>query len=222
MIANNLASLIASNRTDAESLERAYAIARRLRGSSVPQFQDTYGWILHRRGDSLQALTLLAPAAAALPDNALVQFHLAETEHALERWSEARASYARALAAAEAGSPLPQATEARARIAEIDARSPGTASGPEAAPEPAAAPGPARAYPRLRRLRPPGGSLRGRGPATKARIRSRNAAGALRPDRAGRRILSRQGAAAMQAGRSASSSATWMPGRVRSQTAVSA
>jgi tetratricopeptide (TPR) repeat protein len=135
VIANNLASLIASNRPDAASLERAFTIARRLRGSSVPQFQDTYGWILHRRGDSLQALGILTPAAAALPDNALVQYHLAETELALERWPEARDSFGRALAAAEAGSPLPQAAEARARIAEIDAR-----PAAEATPTPASAP----------------------------------------------------------------------------------
>jgi tetratricopeptide (TPR) repeat protein len=120
VIANNLASLIASNRPDAASLERAFVIARRLRGSSVPQFQDTYGWILHRRGDNDQALGYLAPAAEALPSNALVQFHLAETELALGRRAEARASFARAVAAAEAGSPLPQLEIARARIAEID------------------------------------------------------------------------------------------------------
>ena len=120
VLANNLASLLASYRDDPESLERAFAIARRLRGSEVPQFQDTYGWILHRRGDDDQALGYLAPAAAALPGNALVQFHLAETELALGRRAEARASFARALAAAEAGSPLPQLEIARARIAEID------------------------------------------------------------------------------------------------------
>ena len=44
---------------------------------------------------------------------------------------EARAAYERALLAAEAGSPLPQAAEARARIAEIDAAA---APAPEPAP----------------------------------------------------------------------------------------
>lgn len=144
VIANNLASLIASNRPDAASLERAYAIARRLRGSNVPQFQDTYGWILQRRGDSEQALGILLPAAAALPDNALVQFHLAETENALDRFAEARASYERALAAAAAGSPLPEADTAKARIAAIDAR-PAPAAAPEPAPAPAPQPAPAAA-----------------------------------------------------------------------------
>ena len=51
VLANNLASLLASYRDDPASLERAFAIARRLRGTDVPYFQDTYGWILHRRGD---------------------------------------------------------------------------------------------------------------------------------------------------------------------------
>ena len=121
VLANNLASLIASYRDDPASLERAFAIARRLRGTDVPYFQDTYGWILHRRGDNDEALNYLAPAAKALPDNALVQFHLAETQLALGRRAEARASFARAVAAAAAGSPLPQLAAVQPRIAEIDA-----------------------------------------------------------------------------------------------------
>ena len=135
VLANNLASLIASYRDDPASLERAFAIARRLRGSEVPYFQDTYGWILHRRGDSDQALGYLAPAAAALPGNALVQFHLAETELALGRRAEARISFARAVAAAEAGSPLPQLAAVRQRLAEIDAApAPDTAPATDAGP----------------------------------------------------------------------------------------
>lgn len=121
VIANNLASLLASYRDDPASLERAFAIARRLRGSDMPYFQDTYGWILHRRGDEEEALRYLAPAAAALPDNALAQFHLAETERALGQREAARASYRRALEAAAAGSPLPGAETARQRLAELDA-----------------------------------------------------------------------------------------------------
>ena len=114
MIANNLASLIASNRADAASLERAFAIARRLRGTGVPQFQDTYGWILHRRGDSEQALAILAPAAAALPGNALVQFHLAETELALDRCARGAGELRAGARRRRGRSPLPQAAEARA------------------------------------------------------------------------------------------------------------
>jgi predicted Zn-dependent protease len=128
LLANNLASLLTQAGAGPEALERAFAIARRLRGTGQPHFQDTYGWILHLRGDSAAALDYLAPAAAALPENALVQFHQAEAAFALNRREAARAGYARALAAFEAGSPLPQAQVARDRLAALDAMPPAPAT----------------------------------------------------------------------------------------------
>jgi tetratricopeptide (TPR) repeat protein len=122
VVANNLASLLAG-RGDPEGLERAFAIARRLEGTDEPHFRDTWGWILHRRGESARALPHLEAAAAALPDNAQVQFHLGEAELALGDRAAARAAFTAALAAAEAGSPLPQAATARARAAELAAAS---------------------------------------------------------------------------------------------------
>ena len=109
-VANNLASLLttAGAASDPADLARAYAMTRRLRGTDVPPFQDTYGWILYLRGDASQALTYLEPAAAALPDVALVQYHLGEAELAAKRWDAAEQSFTRALEAAAAGSPLPQ------------------------------------------------------------------------------------------------------------------
>lgn len=89
VFANNLASLLASHRDTAESLERAYVIARRLRGTDVPAFQDTYGWIAYRRGSYEEALTYLEPAAEGLPDDPMVQFHLAATLAALGRTDDA-------------------------------------------------------------------------------------------------------------------------------------
>jgi tetratricopeptide (TPR) repeat protein len=123
VVANNLASLLSAHRTDPESLERAFAAARRLRGSDVPQFQDTYGWILHRRGDSAQAAPLLAAAAAALPGDALVQYHHGEAEFALGRRDAAAEAFRRAIAAAGDGpqAALPQIAAARDRLAEIEA-----------------------------------------------------------------------------------------------------
>ena len=123
LVANNLASLLSTRRDDAASLERAFAISRRLRGSDVPYFQDTYGWILHRRGDLPAALRALEPAAEALPDNALVQYHAAEALFALGQRDAARARFVRAVEAAD-GTPeaeLPQIEAAKARIVEIDA-----------------------------------------------------------------------------------------------------
>lgn len=124
VVANNLASLLSTHRTDQESLDRAFQVARRLRGSENPYFQDTYGWLLTGRGDYQQALTYLEPAAAALTSDALTQFHLAKTYDALERWDDARVAFERAVEVAGPESELPQIAEARARIGEIDAMPP--------------------------------------------------------------------------------------------------
>jgi tetratricopeptide (TPR) repeat protein len=93
VIANNLASLLATADEDPESLARAHKIALRLRGRDVPAFQDTYGWIAFRRGDLDSALTALEPAAAGLPADPLVQYHLARTYAALDRTEDALAQY---------------------------------------------------------------------------------------------------------------------------------
>lgn len=112
VVANNLASLISTHRDDDESLERAYAVARRLRGIEVPPLQDTYGWIAFRRGDLNEALTHLEPAAEGLPTDALVQYHLGRTYLELERFEEARATLQKAIELS-GDNPLPQIREAR-------------------------------------------------------------------------------------------------------------
>jgi cellulose synthase operon protein C len=120
VVANNLASLITTHRTDPESLERAFAVARRLRGSDVPAFQDTYGWIEYRRGNLEEALTYLEPAAAGLPDDALTQFHLGMAYAGLNRPEDARRQLTRALEIA-GDSPLPQFQTARETLATLAA-----------------------------------------------------------------------------------------------------
>jgi cellulose synthase operon protein C len=98
VVANNLASMLASYRPDdAPSVERAYVVARRLRGTTEPAFADTYGWIAQLRGNPQEALPYLETAAAGLPQDPMVQFHLAETYRALNRAEEARAQYAKVL-----------------------------------------------------------------------------------------------------------------------------
>ena len=95
IVANNLASLLASTRSDPQSLERAWTVARRLNGVKVPAFQDTYGWLAFRRGDTQVALAALEPAAKGLPGDPSVAYHLAQTYAALGRKDEARAEYQR-------------------------------------------------------------------------------------------------------------------------------
>jgi Flp pilus assembly protein TadD len=118
VVANNLASLITTHRTDAESLERAFAVARRLRGSDVPAFQDTYGWIEYRRGNLEEALRHLEPAAVGLPEDALTQFHLGMVYVGLDRTEDARRQLTRALELA-GDSQLAQFRTARETLAAL-------------------------------------------------------------------------------------------------------
>ena len=120
VVANNLASLITTHRDDPESLTRAAGIVRRLRGTDVPAFQDTYGWIAYRRGDLDEALEYLEPAAEALEEDPLAQYHLGMTYAALGRNADARTTLTRALELA-GDSPLPQFDTAREKLEELAA-----------------------------------------------------------------------------------------------------
>ena len=96
--ANNLASLLADHRSDKASLERAQSLAESLRGSEVPQFKDTLGWISYRRNDYRTAVSLLEEAAAARPNVALVHYHLAMSYMAARQSKEASEQLKAALA----------------------------------------------------------------------------------------------------------------------------
>ncbi len=118
IVANNLASLITTHRDDDANLERAYGIAARMRGTDVPAFQDTLGWIAYRRGEHEEALSYLEPAARGLPEDALTQFHLGLTYVALERNADAIDTLTRAVSLGQ-GSDLPQIAEARRILSEL-------------------------------------------------------------------------------------------------------
>jgi len=119
IIANNLASLMTSHRSDGESLQRAFAIARRLRNTKEPAFRDTYGWIEYRRGNFEEALVYLEPAAEGLPKDPLAQFHLGMTYLSLKKNDQARATLTRALDLA-GDSDLPQFDIAREMLEKLD------------------------------------------------------------------------------------------------------
>jgi cellulose synthase operon protein C len=121
IVANNLASLISTYRTDQESLDRAWSIARRLRGAERPEFQDTYGWIAFRRGEIDVALEHLEPAAAALPGDPLVQFHLGMAYARSDRTEDAIRQLRRAIDLAGPADTRAQFEEARQEIARLEA-----------------------------------------------------------------------------------------------------
>ena len=53
-----------------------HALVVSLHQSQVPQFKDTLGWAAYCRGDFKAAVAPLEVAAAAVPDVALVHYHL--------------------------------------------------------------------------------------------------------------------------------------------------
>jgi len=116
VVANNLASLLSTYRDDDESLERAWTVARRFSDTTFPAVQDTYGWILHRRGQSEDALPYLESAVAGLPDDPLAQYHLGQAYAALDRPDEALAQFRSAVALAGPGDTRPQIETARREI----------------------------------------------------------------------------------------------------------
>ena len=117
VIANNLASLLATYRQDDESLERAFTVARRLRDTQVPPFQDTFGWILYRRGEVEEALKYLEPAAEALDGDPIVSYHLGKVYAAVNRKEDAIAAFRKAL---EIAGPDDKRSQFEDAVAEIE------------------------------------------------------------------------------------------------------
>ncbi|MDO5631459.1 MAG: tetratricopeptide repeat protein [Paracoccus sp. (in: a-proteobacteria)] len=119
VLANNVASLLATWRRDPESLARATAAAQRLRGTTVPPFQDTYGWIAYLNNNAEEGLPYLERAVEGLPQDPLVRFHLGMTQARLGQTEAARASLTTALELA-GDRDLPQMAEAREALAVLD------------------------------------------------------------------------------------------------------
>jgi tetratricopeptide (TPR) repeat protein len=119
VVINNLVSLVTDHHADdPERLKRALDIARPLAGSTIPQLQDTYGWVLYLTGDYAGALRSLTPAAAALADNPWVRYHIGMTLMKLGRGNEARGHLAAALDKAGAIA-FPPADTVRAALATL-------------------------------------------------------------------------------------------------------
>ncbi|WP_231119346.1 tetratricopeptide repeat protein [Rhodovulum sp. MB263] len=124
VVANNLASLLATYRDDAESLDRAWTVARRFRDTKVPAMQDTYGWIALRRGEGAEALPYLEAAARGLPDDPLVHYHLGQAYVALSRPADALEQFRKAVEIAGPADRRPQIEEARAQIESLGTAAP--------------------------------------------------------------------------------------------------
>ncbi len=113
---NNLAYLYAEH---LNQLDKAYEIARKLRITqpSNASVADTLGWILYRRGDYQQAVTLLQESAGKLSDNAEVQFHLGMASYMMGQADVARSAFQKA---ASAPASFPGKEQIRGRLALLE------------------------------------------------------------------------------------------------------
>ncbi len=119
IVANNYASLLTALRDDEASIERAYAVARRLQGADVPAFMDTYGWIAYLRGEVETAIEYLEPAAEALAGDPSVQYHLGMAYDAAGRSADAAEAFQRVVALVDDGALFSEADTARQKLAEL-------------------------------------------------------------------------------------------------------
>lgn len=118
-LANNLAMLLVTYRTDPASIKRAVQLTKAFSETPNPQLLDTYGWVRYKSGDTAGALTALEKAAAAAPGAALLQYHLGVVQDAAGQPQKAATSLK---AAVSSGQKFPGADDAAARLARLGAK----------------------------------------------------------------------------------------------------
>src|SRR5437870_7233934 len=94
---NNLAYLYAERLND---LDKAYDLARKAHDLQ-PQdaaAADTLGWVLYKRGDYQQALTILQESAEKAADRPEIQFHLGMTAYMMGQTDLAKVALRKAAA----------------------------------------------------------------------------------------------------------------------------
>ncbi len=113
VLANNLAMLLATYRTDDASLQRARNITRQFGATNNPAFLNTFGWTRLKSGELDKALPALQQAVNLQPNSALLQYHLGV---ALQEKGEIEAAQEHLTRALEIGDQFPGADDARARL----------------------------------------------------------------------------------------------------------
>jgi tetratricopeptide (TPR) repeat protein len=98
-VANNLAMLLVSRRSDAASLKQAEKLGELLATSDDAPYLDTRGWIKFHLGQIPEALPLLEQAAVKAPKSTEVLYHLGMAQYRSGNTKAARESLEAALAA---------------------------------------------------------------------------------------------------------------------------
>jgi Flp pilus assembly protein TadD len=80
LLANNLAMLLVTYRTDQKSLDRARDLTEGFVSSNNSSLLDTRGWVHFKRAEYSQALTELERAAQHSPQSQEIRYHLGMAE----------------------------------------------------------------------------------------------------------------------------------------------
>jgi tetratricopeptide (TPR) repeat protein len=128
LAANNLAMLLVTRRSDAASFERAGRLAARFAQSTNPDFLDTYGWVLYKRGDAAAAVVTLRGVVAKAPESPVGLYHLGMAQVEAGQTDGARDSLTHAL---KSGKPFPGMNEARLALERLSGRSAANAAAPK-------------------------------------------------------------------------------------------
>lgn len=75
-VANNLAMLLVSYRSDQPSLDRAQQLTGKLSHVTAPAVLNTRGWVKFKRGEYQESLNLLQQAVAQSPESPVMRYHL--------------------------------------------------------------------------------------------------------------------------------------------------
>ncbi len=117
-LANNLASMLLTHRSDDASYERALELTKRFRESDEPAFVDTLGWALYRNGDFLTAIPYLEIAVEGADGIPQTHFHLGMAYLAAKDLSPAKFELEKAIRLAKGG--FAEIDEAREALNSIE------------------------------------------------------------------------------------------------------
>jgi tetratricopeptide (TPR) repeat protein len=123
---NNLAMLLVTYKKDPADLDRAKQLAARFASSANPNFLDTYGWVLYKRGEAAAAVAALQIALAKASDSPVSLYHLGMAEVLAGQPDAARDSLTRSL---QSGKKFPGMDEAKATLDKL-AKAPSASSLP--------------------------------------------------------------------------------------------
>jgi tetratricopeptide (TPR) repeat protein len=119
-VASNLALLLATYRSDQQSLDRARRLSAQFATSNDGALLDTSGWVLLKSGDLQHALPVLHRAELRDPGSDLIRYHIGMAELQSGDRAKAQADLKAAVAGSQA---FPGMSDAREKLASLQSGS---------------------------------------------------------------------------------------------------